>query len=509
MLIPAVRTPLVRSFSAVLLGTTCALAGSSASSTSQEGGAESTGAQEPATAAATPAAEAVAEAPALVISAKRVIVRPGKVLENAMVVIENGEIVDVGTDVELPSGATRIEGEVVCAAFMDPWSIAAIDPGSARDDGTGAATRAVDAIDPYSNEHALQQTVQSGVLLARTQVGARADYSGVGAVVRTSGAEVLLPDASVSSAVGVARGNGFDPRQFRGLGYGGLGYGGISFSAPTVDPIDRIGQIDKLANELASGKKYGEDVAEYEVELAAWETTIAEKEKELEDDFKKAKKARDKKVEDAKEKGEEVKDKKYKEDRRPRAPKLDAEKATFARVVNGEVPLVVYAERALEIRELLRVTEPFDRLRLVIAGGTSAMAVADHLAERGVPVIVSPSPASAGGPVGQLDPGLALAAELDAAGVEVLIGSGATSAMASRDLPLLAALAVGHGLDRDAALRAITLGPARVFDVAHRVGTVARGRSADLLVLTADPLSSTARVIAAISGGKVVHRSNP
>ena len=60
-------------------------------------------------------------------------------------------------------------------------------------------------------------------------------------------------------------------------------------------------------------------------------------------------------------------------------------------------------------------------------------------------------------------------------------------------------------LDPDAALRAITLGPARVFDVAGHVGSVQRGRKADLLVLSGDPLSSSTRVLAAISGGEVVH----
>ena len=165
---------------------------------------------------------------------------------------------------------------------------------------------------------------------------------------------------------------------------------------------------------------------------------------------------------------------------------------------------MVNANRALEIRELLRLTEPFDRLRLIIAGGTSALACAADLSERGVPVIVTPSPAEPGGPVGLLDPGLSLAAELSDAGVEVLIGSGGSSARASRDLALLAALAVGHGLDHDKALRAITVGPANAFDVGRDVGTVQRGRAAELLVLNGEPLASTTRVLAAISGGAVV-----
>ncbi|MEM6570674.1 MAG: amidohydrolase family protein [Planctomycetota bacterium] len=440
------------------------------------------------------------ESTPLVISAKRVIVRPGKVLENAKVVIEDGEIVAVGTDVKVPDGAQQLEGAVVCAGFHDAWSIAGVEGRAAAADRANSAALAVDALDPYGQETTLQELVEAGVLHARTVIGSGSALGGIGAVIRAHAAEPLLDDAAMSARLGLVRGGGsFVQVQNPD--------GSFTFrqEAPRLDPVERIGQIDKLVSELQSGEKYARDVAKYEADLAEWNESIADKEKELEEDFKKAKKARDKKVKDADEKGKEFKEKSYKEDKRPRAPKFDAEKAALARVAEGEIPLVVHAERAVEIRELLRLTESLSRLRLVVAGGTSSLACADALAERGVPVIVAPRPSDAGGPVGELDPGLSLAAELHERGVEVLIGSGGRSARASRDLPHLAALAVGHGLDPDAALRAITLGPARVFDVAGHVGSVQRGRKADLLVLSGDPLSSSTRVLAAISGGEVVH----
>ncbi len=429
----------------------------------------------------------------LFLTAKKVIVRPGHVLENASVIVEDGKITAVGADLTAPEGAESFEGEVICAAFMDPWSTAGVESASARSQDVNAATQAVDALDPYGQGSILQELTDAGVLLTRSQVGRTASFSGIGAVIRTATSEVLLPDAAVSATIGAARASAAGFRT----------NGSFSLGTPAVDPIDRLNQIDKLGSELEGGAKYADDVASYEKDLAEWETAIAEKEKELTDDFKKAKKARDKAVEKAEKDGKDVKEKKYKEDKRPRAPRYDAEKAAFADVVQGKLPLVVHAERALEIRDILRVTEAHPRLRLVIAGGTSALACKQALAERNVTIIVAPSPANPGGPVGELDPGLALAAELDAAGINVLIGSGGATALASRDLPLLAALAVGHGLSRDAALRAITSGPARVFDVADQVGTIKRGQSADLLLLSGDPLSSSSRVLAAISGGVV------
>lgn len=436
-------------------------------------------------------------APPIAIRAARVILRPGKSIENAIVLIEKGRVVAVGPDVVVPEGATIVQGEVVCAGFMDPWSIAGVESGTARSSSSSASASAADVIDPYGQEDVLDELVAAGVLMTRSQAASAANISGIDAVVRTAGPDVVVSEAALSAAVGVTRGgfNQFGPQQFPG---------NVRFAPRGLDPIDRVGQIDRLMGNLASGKKYGNDLAKFKKAHAEWEKEIADKEKELAKDFKKAKKARDKKVADAEKKGEEVKDKKYKEDRRPRAPKLDPDKHAFSRVVNGELPLVISANRALEIREILSLTKPYPRVRLVIAGGTSALACASELSARGVPVIVTPSPANPGGAVGDLDPGLSLCAELDAAGVEVLIGSGGSTALASRDLALLAALAVGHGFDREAALRAITSGPASVFDVGRSIGTVQRGRAAELLVLSGDPLASSTRVLAAISNGAVV-----
>ncbi len=415
----------------------------------------------------------------LFLRANKVIVSPGKTLEGVSLIVRDGRIIAMGDDLAAPEGAQTIEGEVICAAFIDPWSVAGVDASSAGTDRVDTATRATDALDPYRQDELLEDLVESGVLMMRVEIGRSAAVSGVGAVIRAAGAEPVLSDAALTARL----------------------------DSPGLDPVSRVGQVDRLASALTAAQKYAADVAVYERDLKVWKEEIAEKEKELAEDFKKAKKARDKKVKEAEEDGEELKEKKYKEDKRPRAPKLDPKKASLARAVGGEVPMVVHVEQALELRELLRVTRGFTRMRMVIAGGRSALLFADELAERGIPVIVTPSPGSPGGDVGEMDPGFALAGELSARGVEVLIGSGATSASASVNLPLLAAAAVGHGLGEDAALHAITRGPARVFDLQAKVGTVKRGLHADLLVLSGDPLSSSTRVLASISGGKVVHQA--
>jgi imidazolonepropionase-like amidohydrolase len=100
--------------------------------------------------------------------------------------------------------------------------------------------------------------------------------------------------------------------------------------------------------------------------------------------------------------------------------------------------------------------------------------------------------------------GLGLAAELEEAGVEVLLGSGGADGLASRDLPLLASLAVGHGLSPKAALAALTTRPARVFDIADKVGSVEIGREADLVLFDGEPFAAATKVKSVICGGDLV-----
>jgi imidazolonepropionase-like amidohydrolase len=274
-------------------------------------------------------------------------------------------------------------------------------------------------------------------------------------------------------------------------------------AAQAMDPFDRIAEVDRVVQALEAGEKYALDRTEHRYELEEWQKKIAAEEEKLEKDFKKAKKDREKEQAEAEEKDKEFKEKRYKEDRKPRPPKHDEDAEVVARVVNGELPLVVQVHRAAEIRGLLDATRRFDRLRLVLAGATDAAAFADTLAERRIPVLVWPAPLGEGAPDELDGQDLSLAARLAEAGVPVLIGSGVAPG-ATRDLPLLAALAIGHGLEREKATEALTLGAARAFDLADRVGSVERGKDADLLLLDGDPLESTTRVLYVVAGGRVV-----
>ena len=69
-----------------------------------------------------------------------------------------------------------------------------------------------------------------------------------------------------------------------------------------------------------------------------------------------------------------------------------------------------------------------------------------------------------------------------------------------------ATFAVKEGLDRDAALRALTINPARIMGVADRLGSIEPGKDADLCVWSGDPLDVMSRVERAYVDGREIYR---
>ncbi|MFT5463855.1 MAG: imidazolonepropionase-like amidohydrolase, partial [Planctomycetota bacterium] len=417
----------------------------------------------------------------IVIEAGRVIVRPGHELENVSILIEDGRILAVGEGITAPADAEVVKAAVVSASFFDSWSTVGLEAAGVSEMSATADTRTTDSWNPFDHSEARAEALGAGVTLARVQAGGSARLGGLGALVRLGPGDhhpVLNEGACISATVGITRGG------------------------RSQDIFDRVGEVDQVVGMLGRAQSYDESWKKYKQEQAEWEAAIAEATKELEDDFKKAKKKRDKEVKEAEEKDKEHKEERYKEDKQPRQPKFDPDMESMAQAVNGEIPLVVEVHRAEEIRALLEKTESFAGLRLVIAGGTEATAVAAGLAERNVPVLCWPGPSGVAGPDEWDGHDLSMAGQLEAAGVRVLIGTGGSSH--PRELRLLAALAVGHGLSRKAALESITSAPAAVFDLGGNLGSVERGQAAELVLLDGDPLDTTGRVIGVVTGGRLI-----
>jgi len=171
----------------------------------------------------------------------------------------------------------------------------------------------------------------------------------------------------------------------------------------------------------------------------------------------------------------------------PGASRLDLE--ALGPVVDGDLPLVVGANRASVLESLLQLKSDLG-IQLVIRGAAEGWLLADALAEAEVAVIVDPmvyGPGSFGEIHARAD-GPALLAE---AGVPVIFTT--NSSHNARNLKQVAGNAVRGGFDHDGAIRAITEVPASVFGLEGR-GVIEAGAFADLVLWAGDPLEIGTRV---------------
>ncbi|OLT51719.1 amidohydrolase [Cellulosimicrobium sp. CUA-896] len=181
----------------------------------------------------------------------------------------------------------------------------------------------------------------------------------------------------------------------------------------------------------------------------------------------------------------------------------DLGKETLARVLAGELYWDQHTHRADDIATALRLADEFG-YRLVVNHGTDGAAVADVLAERDVPVIFGPMFTSRS-KIELRDRSIATLGVLARAGVRVAI---------TTDHPVVpinflvhqASLAVKEGLDRDTALRALTVNPAAILGLDDRVGSLAPGLHGDVVVWSGDPLDVTARAEHVLITGTEVYR---
>ena len=94
-------------------------------------------------------------------------------------------------------------------------------------------------------------------------------------------------------------------------------------------------------------------------------------------------------------------------------------------------------------------------------------------------------------------------AELQSAGIPVAFHSAAEEGAAQ--LPLVAAFAVSEGMSPSGALRALTADAAEMLAIGDRVGRLAVGMDADVLVLDGSPLETGTSVLRVFVGGEEVH----
>jgi imidazolonepropionase-like amidohydrolase len=188
-------------------------------------------------------------------------------------------------------------------------------------------------------------------------------------------------------------------------------------------------------------------------------------------------------------------------------PARDLELEALAEVLDGRRMVHFHTHRHDDILTVLRLREEFG-FRVVLQHVSDAWMVADQIAAAGVPssIIMIDAP---GGKLETMNISFTNGAALERAGAPVGFHTddGITD---SRWFLRSAGLAVRAGMSREKALEAMTLAGARMLDMGERIGSLERGKDADFVVLSGDPLSVYTLVEQTwIDGSKVFDRSNP
>lgn len=182
----------------------------------------------------------------------------------------------------------------------------------------------------------------------------------------------------------------------------------------------------------------------------------------------------------------------YSRDKTLPRPKESVMLAALVPFVRGERPVVLRVNREVDIRAAVRFAQEM-KLRPIIVGGNEAWKVTSLLKQHDVPVVVTGVWDLPAREDDYYDVLYENAAKLQKAGVRFCISAGDNAAQV-RDLPFQAGMAAAFGLPRDEALKATTLYPAQIMNVADRMGSIDAGKIANLVVTDGDLLEARTRV---------------
>ena len=402
-------------------------------------------------------AQAKRETASYAIRNAKIVTVSGAAIERGTIVIKDGKIAAVGANVTIPRDAKVIEGTglSVYPGLIDSGTIlgltevgavnATVDTSEIGD--FNANMKALTAVNPDSE--LIPVARMNGVTTAITcpQGGM---IAGQCALINLDGwtpeeMKVLAPAAMHINY----------PR----LGFrGGGGFGGGQFGPPSEQQRQaRDRQVENLRNKLEDAQAY----------MKAREAS-----------------ARDKSLP---------------------TRSIDLSLEAMIPVLKGEVPIIVSANGAAEIKGAIDLADKY-KLKLIVNGGDEAIKHAATLKEKNIPVVLGGVLELPGGEDAPYDEAFARAAELQKAGVKFAFSTGDGAYV--RLLPYHAGTAAAFGLPKEEALKAITLYPAQIWGVDKLLGSIEVGKIANLVVTDGDILEFKTRIKQMLINGRPSDLSN-
>ena len=399
----------------------------------------------------------------LAIINARILPVSGKEIAKGTILIEDGKITAVGKDVQVPDGAEVIDanGMTAMPGLVNPYSRL----------GTTIRGRGTRALPHYLAYDEFNPAVDTFARIARTGYTSFAIYPNHGTI---SGRAVLVKPVGITKDSMVAE------------------------KAVFLRIDMALGTATKklLKKEFENAKKLLE---------AAKKKAEEDKKKDAE----KKKKPDDKKGAQPPP-AKPTKPSKPAQPSKPAKPakKPDEKSQALMDYLTGKFPAIVEIGSPAELLHFWQCIKGIEDLKpnYAIRTGGSIYKAADKIGARNLTVLLSPSLTFEQYTKNRIN----TAAEIVKAGGRIVFTPFGDSISGHQQVLYSTGQMVKFGLDRDHALKSITLHAAQVAGVDKRVGSLEKGKDADILLLSGDPFDPMSHVEKVIINGKVVHeRSHP
>lgn len=364
------------------------------------------------------------------------------------------ELGDMSGYAEIP-GEEVIDGAglTLCPGFIDAhchlgmWNDALCFEGEDGNEDTDPSTphlRAIDSVNPM--DRCFGDAAAAGVTSVCTGVGSANPIGGSFIIIKTRGSR-RVDDLVVKSPAAIKFALGENPKN--------------TYNDRDETPVTRMATAAIIREQLTKAKRYSEDLAEYE-RLKGTEDEISR-------------------------------------------PDFDMKCEALLPLFDKEHPLKAHfhCHRADDIFTAQRLSREFG-LDYVLIHCTDGALIAEELSEDKPAVVLGPVFGDRGKPE---------LANHDIRTPAVLASHGMKFALCTdhpetpiQYLPLTAALAVRGGLDREEALRCITINAAEMLGVSDRIGSVEPGKDADFTLYADEPVDMMTSPVLTVIRGKIVHK---
>src|SRR5438876_1088040 len=193
----------------------------------------------------------------------------------------------------------------------------------------------------------------------------------------------------------------------------------------------------------------------------------------------------------------------YEAGRRKEKPAVNLRLEYFKPLFRRQIPVVVHTQGFQVIMSTLRILHDEMNLKVVIDHGCfDSNLLSEEINKRGIPVMAGPRGFRYDTAVGQIKGQVAGFADR---GVKALGVNTDAPVVPQEELPFQATMAVRLGWTDEAAIRGLTIEPAKALMIDKRVGSLEVGKDADIVILTGSILDPRNYVVQVLIDGSVAY----